>query len=674
MKLQYLIVIFIIIIIPIALIFAYYLNLQAETVRIQTDYDEKLQEATNEMMEAYELNTTEWSSEYSTLANVKRRDIMASINVFTTSLSNKLGVGGSAKENILNYVPAIVYIMYDGYYIYTPAYVPETVTDEGIQLFYYKDANEGRGESKVKNTATQTIDSNTVSGETMYELQEGVSHLHAQYDGKELNFTTDVNKSKKTYKHVLKTFVPYTTTKKIGDKTYTINYTLDNYIRIYGKDFQLEGYINFSENVEGTDRRYLTETIMYKDELGDDLKKGEFIYIYNSNGEKRYYDEVEDNYFVLNANGMRYFLPMVITKDGEEDTWIYNVNDAELEDSYGATSEESHIDRISLKAEQYCDDKNAEYKQAIYIGSSAERGTYKQEEYVLLNKTYKNGTRNLYRYQYNEENNRYERMTMRVSGKLRFNRSNVDLKMDRYYRDHYYDAYFLNLDLRNEIKNAGVLNSVEIDKIIKGIYDERESCIIENINNNLKLSIANYSANSKINYRLPELTDEDWEQALSNISVITFFQGVKIGLKTYNNYCVVTCPENNEFTGEDNLYYIVTNDGTDGNYHETDGYYHEFGCDKIKYDATSHIVSYRTSEFTIPQYYEKNGVQYNYYKHQYKDSEGNSKTYQPCYYCILNKNKKTECDEACYNKYVYARYTTYGREQYVQIFRTRLTY
>ena len=39
---------------------------------------------------------------------------MSSVNVFITSMSNKLGIAGSAKENILNYMPALVFTMFDG--------------------------------------------------------------------------------------------------------------------------------------------------------------------------------------------------------------------------------------------------------------------------------------------------------------------------------------------------------------------------------------------------------------------------------------------------------------------------------------------------------------------------------------------------------------------------------
>lgn len=167
MKLQNLVIIFIIIIIPIVAIFSLYLNLETKTINLQTDYDTKLIEATKEAVEAFEINTTEWNNEYSTLANVKRQNLMSTINVFTTSLSDKLRIGGTSKETILTYVPAIVFTMYDGYYIYAPTYVPQTRTNSnGVQLFYYEDA--GSEGAKITASATQNIGGTIVAGEPMY--------------------------------------------------------------------------------------------------------------------------------------------------------------------------------------------------------------------------------------------------------------------------------------------------------------------------------------------------------------------------------------------------------------------------------------------------------------------------------------------------------------------------
>ena len=236
MKLQNLIIVFIIIIIPIIFMFSYYLSLQIDTMKIQTDYDEKLIEAAKESMEAYEINTLELNSDYSSLSNVKRRNINSAINVFTESLASKMGIGGTAKDYILKYIPAIVYIMYDGYYIYTPTYIANTITnDEGVQLFYYKDETYA---NKISAEPTRQIDGATVTGEIMYEPKEGGQTVNG------ITFTTDLNNAKRSYKHVLKTFVPYSNIINDGDgEEVVINYTLDNYIRVIWDTNIREGYV-----------------------------------------------------------------------------------------------------------------------------------------------------------------------------------------------------------------------------------------------------------------------------------------------------------------------------------------------------------------------------------------------------------------------------------------------
>lgn len=130
MKLSNLSVIFIIIVIPIILVVSYYISMQVDTINMQSAYNTKLLEATKEAIESFEINTVEWNKDFSKVAESKRRDVMASINTFTNSFANSLGVGGTNKENILAYIPAIAYTLYDGYYIYSPAEIPVTIKDE----------------------------------------------------------------------------------------------------------------------------------------------------------------------------------------------------------------------------------------------------------------------------------------------------------------------------------------------------------------------------------------------------------------------------------------------------------------------------------------------------------------------------------------------------------------
>lgn len=120
MKLQNLTVIFCIIVIPITLILSAYIGTQIDTATLQRAYDTKLLDATHDAVVAFQTNTQ--NNVYSANADSVRRDIKAAINVFSTSLSTGLGLGTAGAEYILPYIPAMVFTMYDGFYIYTPDY------------------------------------------------------------------------------------------------------------------------------------------------------------------------------------------------------------------------------------------------------------------------------------------------------------------------------------------------------------------------------------------------------------------------------------------------------------------------------------------------------------------------------------------------------------------------
>ena len=118
MKMIHVIAIVLLIIVPMALILTAYSNSQLKTIQYQVAYDTKLRNSTYDAIKAFQLNMS--NSSTSNLANSKIRDLEASANVFYTSLSNNFTANGYTKETIKNYVPALVYTLYDGYYIYSP--------------------------------------------------------------------------------------------------------------------------------------------------------------------------------------------------------------------------------------------------------------------------------------------------------------------------------------------------------------------------------------------------------------------------------------------------------------------------------------------------------------------------------------------------------------------------
>ena len=85
---------------------------------MQTSYDSKLNNATYDALKAFQLNTI--NSSTSDLSNSKLRDIEASVNSFFNSIASNFNMAGYNKDILTSYVPALVYTMYDGYYIYSP--------------------------------------------------------------------------------------------------------------------------------------------------------------------------------------------------------------------------------------------------------------------------------------------------------------------------------------------------------------------------------------------------------------------------------------------------------------------------------------------------------------------------------------------------------------------------
>lgn len=132
MKIQYLAIIFVIIILPISIVISSYIQTQIDTISLQTTYSTKLQTATADAIKSFQLNTI--NNKYSTVSDSKIRDIEASISTFYNSLGTELGASGYSKDTLKEYIPAILYTMYDGYYIYGE-YWNETL--EGDDKYQY---------------------------------------------------------------------------------------------------------------------------------------------------------------------------------------------------------------------------------------------------------------------------------------------------------------------------------------------------------------------------------------------------------------------------------------------------------------------------------------------------------------------------------------------------------
>jgi len=301
MKIQSLAIIFILIILPISFVLSIYTQNQIKTLNYQISYDSKLYTATYDAIKAFQLNTL--NNSQSDLTNSKIRDIEASVNTFFNSVSSNFNLSGYSKEAIQEYVPAVVYTMYDGYYIYAPY------------------------ENIVKNVIPQTDDS------------QGI----VEYD---------INSSKTQYG--LKPYVYYTKRYIGRDYDLIIKYSLDNYISIRGfigtEYISKSGYvIDYKNiNISGNTSTYTSKTdisgwnVTYRgnnienEELYENVGGASYKYA-KINGIK-YYKESDDKYFyILNGNKIynvsdefkaivekncsakRYYIEAYIFSD-----WMYN--------------------------------------------------------------------------------------------------------------------------------------------------------------------------------------------------------------------------------------------------------------------------------------------------------------------------------------------------------------
>ena len=363
MKIQNLAIIFIVIILPLLFILGYYLNLQSETLELQAEYDTKLAASVKEGIKAYEVNTVNWRE----VQGEERRNVTASMNTFITSLANNLGIAGTAKEYMINYIPAVVMTMYDGYYIYSPTYSPNTIeNDQGIQLYY---------DNTNAIVTTDTITNGNMN-DVIYEPSTSATNIKTGWytytdengneQKKSYTFVTDAAQANKTYEHTVSNKIAYSATYTKGTSiNVTINYTLDNRIYVYGtdgsKDIQETGclvYFNSSDcsipritiknnpqdeddiivnedsridklvyNGSNINAEILTEQIVCKENTTSQANLETYKYIYDIQGTKLYYDEYKDNFFTLNAEKVKIFISDDANmKVGEEDCHYKSVS------------------------------------------------------------------------------------------------------------------------------------------------------------------------------------------------------------------------------------------------------------------------------------------------------------------------------------------------------------
>lgn len=272
MKLQNLAVIFIIIILPISIILNVYTRNQVKTLSLQTSYDSKLNNATYDALKAFQLNTI--NSDTSDLANSKLRDIEASVNTFFNSVASNFNMAGYNQDALKEYVPALVYTMYDGYYIYSP--YTNTLDDTNKEEIAGKTIRES--DATILNASNENA---------TYKDKERISGL--------------------------KPYIYYSCRYEYNENDFVITYSLDNYITIQGEingkwvfdsGYLLDNITDPDGEIKyrdvTIDKKDTTKEHMYDPE-SNQIRELEYIKL---NGVK-YYKEDDGTWFSI-LNGKKY--------------------------------------------------------------------------------------------------------------------------------------------------------------------------------------------------------------------------------------------------------------------------------------------------------------------------------------------------------------------------------
>ena len=93
----------------------------------------------------------------------------------------------------------------------------------------------------------------------------------------------------------------------------------------------------------------------------------------------------------------------------------------------------------------------------------------------------------------------------------------------------------------------------------------------------------------KNKYSMPVLTDSEWDNILSKISIVSFMQGLDCGLDVYNNY-EIAYSSNNELTViPSEIYYVPVNSFNDG---QSD--YHRIDCPSLA-DSNNGYIAFKSN-------------------------------------------------------------------------------
>lgn len=526
MKIQYIAVIFIVIIMPIAMVMQSYILSQMDTIELQVKYNTSLTNATHDAIKAFQINTV--NNRYSSISNSKIRDIEAAINTFYNSLTNSENL---SKEDLQAYTPALVFTLYDGYYIY----------------------------SKYDN-------------------------VYPENNGKPE--TSDINNAQDNWG--LKPYIYYSCRYRNNNKDFVVNYTLDNAITLYGYFDSVNGYQTLSGYLINPDA--VTIDASYN---ADEPSTWILTYGNTINGVEigpeiltehlLFNNEEEGDYEYLEYNGQK----------------IYYDKGNDPEENSGLTQYFRYQDyQKTYITESYANNSLTEY---------------------LRDRTWDNHLHSTSSFEYYHDAKEFSEKVATLT--------------DGITQAHAIDEQGNPIDFHMDTEGEILVPSDDNDPLISGsnFNENRVAVIRKSIETNLTAAIANYNSYSgtTFEFALPVLDETDWEKVTNNVSMITFLQGIPIGHKIYNNYCVITNDSNEEVIKKDNIYIVTENASGQREYHLP-------GCHELMENEDLTIVEAYSNLSFIRQTVRISEGNYWYFYPQMRKNGNNITTITGCYHCIVS--------------------------------------
>lgn len=612
MKVDGLGVILAIILLPIILVVTYYIQLQVDTIAKENTYNTKLLNATYDAMSAFEINTA--NEELSSVADSMRSMILASNNVFLNSLATNLGISNANKEHLQQYIPAVLYTMYDGYYIYAPTETPIVAEkkEEDANGLITTNGYQSIGDTDIADNNIQDADKG-IYGDIIYESDPEQNIPQA--------YTIHKDKANTNTDYILKSYVQYSA-RYINDDNaakkidVTINYTLDNYLNIVGTIgdvfYTKTGYLIKKElvtyvNIDGTDLANKNEDEAKDKILGVKTNSDVTTAAASSNPKITLkYDnnspdvKIEAKWDVIESGFKEIDRINEVNHKNTNYKSIQTISEAETNlkkayEDYQEIKNDETMSKEMLKAIQNIEYEIANYKAITYYVSSS----------IFSNWVYGN-----------LENLKY--------GNIK------DNAMTDYYGTDYQSTSGANdfyYDFRNDAVNTRkIFDGNEDPEKVDSLFNTHKLEVIKNsIKYNLNLSISAYcKMKDSQDFSLPILLDEEWDKILQNISIVSFMQGFDCGLKIYNNYEIVSSTNNELTVTPSEIYYAKKDEFNDQN-----GTFHRIDCPDL--GDVREYISFKSKEVKYDQIYDAREDK-RYYDHRNL----------ACYRCINTNNYSEE--------------------------------